>query len=160
MKKTIFIIGLVVAVVAFWLLRPLFVSRTVHEAEISVATVPQGVATGTTATTEPEGTTMRQGSFVNADGFHRASGKVKLTQVNGRSIVRFDNDFQVTNGPDLFVIFGKNGKYDGTARLSALRGNIGSQNYEVPASLNPDDYNEIWIWCRAFNVPFGHAELR
>ena len=27
------------------------------------------------------------------------------------------------------------------------------------AGINPDDYNEVWIWCERFNVPLGVAKL-
>ena len=40
-----------------------------------------------------------------------------------------------------------------------LKGNIGGQNYEVPAGIDPLLYNEIWVWCRAFSVPFAKAVL-
>ncbi|OGM98615.1 MAG: hypothetical protein A2915_02160 [Candidatus Yanofskybacteria bacterium RIFCSPLOWO2_01_FULL_41_34] len=72
----------------------------------------------------------------------------------------FEDNFKVTNGPDLFVYFGKDGKYSSEARIGALKGNIGGQNYEVSESINPEEYNEVWVWCRAFSVPFSSAVLK
>ncbi|MDP2651294.1 MAG: DM13 domain-containing protein, partial [bacterium] len=43
--------------------------------------------------------------------------------------------------------------------VAKLKGNIGSQNYELPPEINLEDYNEVWIWCRAFSVGFAKAVL-
>lgn len=103
---------------------------------------------------------VKKGVFIGADNFHMARGEVMVLKARDKYFVRFEDDFSVTNGPDLFVYFGKDGKYSADARIGRLKGNIGSQNYEVPASFKPEDYNEVWIWCRAFSVPFGHAVLK
>ncbi len=43
--------------------------------------------------------------------------------------------------------------------LGALKGNIGDQNYELPANVNLDKYQSVTIWCRRFGVNFGTAPL-
>ena len=70
-----------------------------------------------------------------------------------------EDDFEVTNGPDLFVYLGRNGEYVAQTNLGRLKGNIGSQNYEIPSSIDLSQYDEAWVWCRAFAVPFGKAIL-
>ena len=90
---------------------------------------------------------------------HNAEGVAKLIRIGDRYYVRFKDNFRVTNGPDLFVYFGKNGKYVAEAQLGALKGNVGGQNYEVPKEINPEEFNEVWVWCRAFSTPFAKAEL-
>ena len=137
--------------VGYWLISPLFIDKTIAEKleDIMIdAAAPEATII-----------TLAEGSFMDADSFHKAKGTVRLIEADGKYFVRFEDNFKVTNGPDLFVHFGKNGAYAGEARISILKGNIGSQNYEVPADIDPFDYGEIWIWCRAFSVPFGHAEL-
>jgi len=45
--------------------------------------------------------------------------------------------------------------------LGALKGNKGDQQYEVPGSLSTGDLERgsVVIWCRAFSVAFGSADL-
>lgn len=48
---------------------------------------------------------------------------------------------------------------DGGVRLGALKGNVGSQQYDVPAELLTSEPATVVVWCRAFTVAFGTAEL-
>jgi hypothetical protein len=43
--------------------------------------------------------------------------------------------------------------------LGALKGNVGDQNYEVPADIDLRKYQAVTIWCRRFGVNFGTAPL-
>lgn len=131
--------------VAYWLISPIFINKKVSEEMPSV---------GNAAVEE-----IARGEFMGLAG-HQARGTAKLLKVGYKYIVRLEEDFKVTNGPDLFVHLGKNGEYDPKARLGNLKGNEGSQNYEIPANINPLNYNEIWVWCRSFNVAFGKAGLK
>lgn len=142
--------------VGYRLVSPLFLMKEVHEGveEITKIAVPAGMGS---RMEEPQA--VRTGKFIGADDFHKADGTARVLKIGDRYFVRFEDDFKVTNGPDLFVYFGKDGKYAATARLGRLKGNVGSQNYEVPAEINPLDYNEVWVWCRAFSVPFGHTRF-
>ena len=92
--------------------------------------------------------------------FHRGSGTAELVKTGDRYAVRFESDFSVTNGPDLFVHFGNNNKVDKSARLGKLKGSKGSQNYVVPTDIDPTQYSEVWIYCRAFSVTFAVATLQ
>lgn len=140
-----------VVVVGYWLIAPLFIDKEVSETAKDIGEmVPAGSGQ----------VIVSQGNFTDADGFHKGEGTVKLIKSGDKYFVRFEDDFKVTNGPDLFVYFGKDGKYSDEARLGALKGNIGGQNYEVPEGINPEDYNEVWIWCRAFSVSFSSAALK
>ena len=134
--------------VAYWLILPLFITKRVDE---SMSDIPQPSAQTTK--------TVRQGTFVGLAG-HSGQGTAKLLKTGSQYYVRLEDDFKVTNGPDLFVYFGKDGQYVAQARLGSLKGNEGGQNYEIPTSINPGDYNEVWIWCRAFSVAFAKAVLR
>ncbi|MBI5153284.1 MAG: DM13 domain-containing protein [Parcubacteria group bacterium] len=150
MKKIIFcILGIVGAGLAYWLISPLFITKRVQEKSPVVST-----------TTSPvEQKEVARGNFDGLAG-HRAEGIVKLLTIGGKKFIRFEDDFSVTNGPDLFVYLGNNGVYDPNTRLGALKGNVGSQNYEIPSAVDVGNYNEVWVWCRAFSVPFGKAILQ
>lgn len=41
----------------------------------------------------------------------------------------------------------------------ALKGNIGDQNYEVPAEVNITEYSTVVVWCRQLSVAFGATDL-
>jgi hypothetical protein len=43
--------------------------------------------------------------------------------------------------------------------LGPLKGNKGSQNYPLPADLDPTRYRSVSIWCARFHVSFGAADL-
>ena len=103
-----------------------------------------------------------QGSFEGFDNIHYGSGDTTVLLGDGGAggyIIRFEENFNVANGPDLYVGLGKDGKYIKGTELGKLKGNIGSQNYIVPENINIDDYNEVWVWCRAFSVGFAKARL-
>lgn len=157
MKKALIVVLVIFALgVGYWLISPLFITRQVDEKiEDIVATV---AAERDEAPLMADPFIKRSGSFIGL-AKHSGFGTAKIISIADKKYVRFEDDFKVTNGPDLFVYFGKDGQYIESAQLGELKGNVGGQNYEVPANINPEDYNEVWVWCRAFSVPFAKAEL-
>ena len=102
---------------------------------------------------------LASGTFSGASG-HDTSGSVTLVKTaNGVKLV-LGEDFKFDGAPDAKVGFGKNGKYDGNSQLDALRANQGGQSYEVPGSVNIDEYNEVYIWCKQYSVSLGVAKIR
>ena len=109
---------------------------------------------------------LAQGSFVDIDAFYQGEGNAAIfTLPTGERILRFE-DFQVTNGPDLHVILSKhpnptNRDDIGTdyIDLGSLKGNIGNQNYEIPADIDLSEYQSIVIYCVPFHVLFSVAPL-
>ena len=155
MKKIIWIIIILFIIgVGYWLISPLFTSKKVHEGIEEIMPTSQKAVEAPIAMT-----TLSVGTFTGAAG-HSASGTAKIIQIGDKKYVRLEEDFSVTNGPDLFVHLGKDGEYDPLARLGTLKGNIGSQNYEIPSDVDLSKYNEIWVWCRSFSVPFAKAFMR
>lgn len=154
-KILAFIIVVGVVVVGYWLISPLFIEHTVNEQLEDIPAV-RDVPDSTLAMPGPM--TLLSGHFVG-QGAHNGEGTATLLEIDGKYYVRFEDNFQVTNGPDLFVHLGRDGEYVAEARLGALKGNVGGQNYEVPEGLDISSFNEVWVWCRAFSVPFARAEL-
>jgi hypothetical protein len=101
------------------------------------------------------------GSFADAgDGFHHVRSMVKIyTLADGKSILRLE-DFKSTNGPDVYVYLSTDKKASDSVNVGRLKGNIGNQNYEIPQDVDLSKYNLVLIWCRAFSVLFGSAELQ
>lgn len=144
MKKILLgILVVVILVVGYWLVSPLW----------RVVRVSEELPVSSTSTT----TTLKSGSFVGFDALHSGKGTVKIVDTAGKKYVRFEEDFNVQNGPDLYVGLGKKGTYIKGSELAPLKGTVGSQNYELPEGMDPE---EIWIWCSAFSVPFAKAILK
>jgi hypothetical protein len=101
----------------------------------------------------------RRGELVSLD--HRTSGVVRVVG----DVVRFEG-LATDNGPDLYVYLSTN-PVDGEEQafddeyvsLGRLKGNLGDQNYEVPAGTDLDRYPTVVIWCDRFNSAFGAASL-
>ena len=96
------------------------------------------------------------GTFQGLKG-HQATGKAEVITVGDVSFLRFE-DFEVTNGPDLHVYMTKNGDVDTGIDLGKLKGNKGSQNYEL-SGINTNMYNIVVIYCQPFHVYFASATL-
>ena len=99
------------------------------------------------------------GSFVS--GAHETSGTARIVEAGGVSVLTL-TDFRTDAGPDLFVYAvpsGATDSVDGGMRLGGLKGNIGNQQYQLPAGLELAPGTTIMIWCRAFSVAFGSAKL-
>lgn len=105
-------------------------------------------------------TTVLEGEFVGFDRLHQGSGSAIVLVVDGKKYLRFEENFSVSNGPDLYVGFGKDGVYVKGSELGRLKGTLGSQNYELPDNFDIAKFNEVWVWCKAFSVGFAKAELK
>ena len=86
------------------------------------------------------------GQFVGLAG-HSGTGDAGIFQnPDGSLVLRFEN-FDIQNGPDLEVYLvpgaDQTSLADGSIHLGALKGNIGDQNYELPAGtdLAPGAYH-------------------
>jgi hypothetical protein len=118
------------------------------------------------AVSNAEPVTVVQGQFMDADGFHKGSGTASIYQLpDGNHILRFD-DFEVTNGPDLHVLLAAHPNpatsdelHENYIDLGSLKGNIGSQNYEIPVGTDITQFKSVVIYCMPFHVFFSNATL-
>ena len=168
--------GLVMAVpaaaIGWFLVVPYFTDETVVEplpgvaaATVTTATGPTAAAAAPTDTAPvadhpcPQPVLLSVGELAGID--HRASGSAALYRlVDGSSIVRLE-DIDIQNGPDYFVhlVPGADRESPGGGHdLGALKGNRGSQNYEIPAEVDVSSGPfTVLVWCRAFSVPVANA---
>ncbi len=154
-RRRLLIVAAVVAAVGAWyLFRPerLFLNQTVAEAFPAAAAedMPTLVAGGT--------------FHSNA---HETTGEAGVYQLSdGRLVLRL-KDFATSNGPDVQVYLvaaddvndNETVSRAGFINLGALKGNIGDQNYDIPAGTDLTRYRAVTIWCRRFSVNFGTAPL-
>ena len=112
----------------------------------------------------PEIVVEVSGTFV--DRSHPAEGIAEvLGDGTGQRFLRFE-EFATDNGPDLNVYLSAAapdapaGEFDDDfIDLGDLKGNIGPQNYEIPADVDLGHHRTVVIWCVRFGVAFGVAEL-
>jgi hypothetical protein len=101
---------------------------------------------------------VRTSSFRGID--HRASGTVNIyRQPDGSYIVGLEGiDIQPGPDYDVYVVPGadKDDRSGGT-RLDDLRGNRGTQFYEVNGPMLEDGAWTVLVWCDTFAVPVAAA---
>jgi hypothetical protein len=128
---------------------------------------PRQVPSGSASPPAPAVREVARGEFTKIDAIHRGEGTARvLALADGRRVVRFE-PFRVGNGPDLFVYLSghpvpRSSKqlHQGLAvNLGRLKGNVGSQNYDVPAGVDLTKVRSIVIYCRAFSTVFSTAAL-
>ena len=185
------VIGLVAfAAISWWLASPLFdegerveeglgfqvagMPATATPAPNSAAatsTADDATATPAAATATPDaaqssgtGDLIAMGDLEGSDSFHTASGQVFLVRSpEGDVVLRFQ-DFEVRNGPDLFIYLTPDADgdvhVDGAINLSEIRATSGSVNYEVPAGVDVESFRSAVVYCKAFSVIFATAELQ
>ena len=160
MKKRNIIIGLgvIVLAIAWYAFRPelLFINKHVSEE------FPGGPAM---ASMDKESMAITKGTFKGLA--HETKGVAAIYQLaEGKRTLRL-TEFATSNGPDVHVYLvaaevekGNDAvKEAGFIDLGSIKGNIGDQNYEVPADADLAKYRTVSIWCARFGVNFGTAAL-
>jgi Electron transfer DM13 len=171
-----------VLAVAWWLGSPLFISKSVSEdfpvvaGGVTAAEIEQ-VMTIIAKTNEEmsedmpamtaEPTLLASGSLRDGEAFHKGSGQVNMYQLeDGSQLLRLEN-LNVTNGPALHVYLsehaspmnGNDIETSGFVDLGNLKGNMGNQNYEIPAGTDLSNIKSVVIYCKTFSVVFSVASL-
>ena len=100
-------------------------------------------------------------------GAHETKGNAAVFQLaDGKKMLRLTN-FATSNGPDvhIYLVAAQDAKDNDTVKqagfvdLGSLKGNIGDQNYDLPANADLVKYRAVTIWCKRFSVNFGTAPL-
>ena len=148
--------AILVIAILWYLFRPelLFVDKSVDEKFPELTD---------TLLTEP--TLLVEGQFRGVA--HETNGVAQIFAFgDGRRLLRL-RDFSTSNGPDVHVYLValtdapddasvKNAK---VIDLGTMKGNIGDQNYDIPADIDINIYRTCTIWCKRFGVNFGSAAL-
>jgi hypothetical protein len=154
-RSVLIVLGLVVLVGGWYLFRPerLFINQEVSES------LPTTQASGA----GPKA--LAEGSFHGVA--HETQGQATILELAGGQRVLRLTGFQTSNGPDVqvYLVAAPDATDNATIttagflHLGALKGNIGDQNYDVPADADLNKYRAVTIWCRRFGVNFGTAPL-
>jgi len=150
----------------------LVVDRTVEEALPSIAPAElvddgagDAAADGDVGTDDRGPATLSRGPFRSLEHATRGSALV-VELADGSRLVRLEG-LETSNGPDLRVILSSEAPQDDwhvyddgeLLDLGALKGNLGSSNYEIPDGTDLSDFQSVVVWCRRFSVGFGVAPL-
>jgi hypothetical protein len=104
--------------------------------------------------------TLVAGTFTGLGSYSGGGDAVVLNDGTEQRFLRFEENFETSNGPDLNVYLTVGGDVDaGYVDLGDLRGNIGSQNYEIPVEVDLGEFDTVVIWCVRFGVGFAEAPL-
>ena len=96
--------------------------------------------------------------LMGSDG-HHAAGKVSLGMGMSNNYKLTLSDIKVDKVPDGYVYLTKNGDRMHAVVLGTLKQFSGTVFYELPAGVNPEEYDTLLIWCKKFNVEIGRAKL-
>lgn len=100
--------------------------------------------------------TTHSGNFSSLNGYSVEGAVRVLGNGTAQRFLEFP-DLNAQNGPDLKVYLrADNGEF---ISLGDLKGNIGSQNYEIPADVDLSVFSNVEIWCERFSAGFGVATL-
>ena len=102
---------------------------------------------------------LSSGRFHGLNG-HATEGSVVIKKTDDGAVAVLEEDFSFDGAPDPKLGFGKDGRYDRASQISHLGNNKGRQVYEVPTHVDPEAYNEFYVWCEKYNVPLGVADLK
>jgi hypothetical protein len=129
----------------------------VAEPTVAPTTVP-GITTPPTTAAPAEPVKVSSGDLLGIG--HDASGTASIyRQPNGSAVVGLEG-IDIEPGPDyrVIVVRGTDQESPGDGlELDALRGNQGTQYYEVPSGTDPGVGWTVLIWCRAFGVPIANS---
>ncbi|MGC0327695.1 hypothetical protein RKD23_000685 [Streptomyces sp. SAI-170] len=107
---------------------------------------------------------LAEGTFVTHE--HDTSGTARTIRLaDGARLLRLE-DLRTSDGPDVRVYLStrdadevRSGLGDGAVELGELKGNLGDQNYTVPAGTDLSGFRSAVLWCKRFSVSFGAADL-
>ena len=91
---------------------------------------------------------------------HVTKGGVEVVKTDGGWEIHLKDSFWFDGAPDPRVGFGKGGKFVDPTDFEPLRKDAGAQVYKVPADINPEEFDEVYIWCEVANVPLGVASIK
>jgi hypothetical protein len=111
--------------------------------------------------TVPEGPVVTAaGGFGSHNDYTVTGTAAVVTQPDGsRQLVL--QELMSDNGPDLQLYLSPvtGGQVDGGVKLGPLKGNLGTQAYDLPPEVDLAQVSTVVIWCERFSRAFGSATL-
>ncbi|MEM7195250.1 MAG: DM13 domain-containing protein [Pseudomonadota bacterium] len=94
-------------------------------------------------------------------------GGWSIVDRDSKRYIVFDENFDTKNGPDLKVYLSKKSVNTVQGRtvvkssieISPLKSASGTQEYEIPADVELDDFKSLLIHCEAYSHLWGGSDL-
>jgi hypothetical protein len=131
---------------------------------------PEAATTAADAAPDQGATVLATGEFVGKAN-HDVSGSVSIVEEGGETYLFFE-EYEQTQGPDVFVYLTPTEDPDTTADLEGARKVLvdggadggestktGTFRQPLPDDVDPEQYRGVSIWCDRFATPFGAATL-
>jgi hypothetical protein len=100
---------------------------------------------------------MRMQAMLMGSKGHHAAGKVSIGSGMNNAHVLTLSHIKVDKVPDGYVYLARDGDWKNGVLVGMLKQFTGTVSFDLPAGVNPDDYNSLVIWCKKFNVEIGRA---
>ncbi|MEM9045279.1 MAG: DM13 domain-containing protein [Pseudomonadota bacterium] len=109
------------------------------------------------------GSEARKGTLSGRRGYN-VTGTVKVKKVDGKTKVVLGEDYvfdPTKNPPDIKIGFGNGEEYAKGSKIhDKLDVKKGTATFVVPASIDTDQFSELYIYCEKFSVILGVAPLK
>jgi len=113
----------------------------------------------------PQDVQLLSGSFGGASG-HAGRGQAAVVKLaDGARVLTF-SDFNVDRGAGtlrVYLVAGdpqRDGAVSDFKDIAALKGNVGNQQYSIPADVDLARYSTVVVWCTPFTTRIAQAQLR
>jgi len=99
------------------------------------------------------------GSFTGV-GHHGVSGGFEVVTENGKQVLRFTQDFSLSNAPDPYVVLSRTADVGQEALyLGHVKSFSGVATFTIPAETDLASFSHVVIWCKKFKVALADAPL-
>ena len=109
------------------------------------------------------GSKTRTGTLSGRKGY-KVVGSVSVTKADGKTKVVLADEYlfdPAKNPPDIKIGFGNGEQYAKGSKIhDRLTVKKGAATFDVPSSVNPDEYSELYIYCEKFTVILAVAPLK
>lgn len=99
-----------------------------------------------------------QGTFTS--GVHSTSGKVFVYEDKNKNYSLVFENFKTDAGPDLRIYLAEDKVLSNFTQITDKVNTNGSYIVAIPTSIDLKKQTTVVIWCKAFSVLFGSANLK
>lgn len=102
---------------------------------------------------------VKSGTFEGRSD-HITTGGISIVKTASGYVAVLENDFSLDGAPAPTLGFGNDSKFDKKSEFTKLNSKDGLQVYAIPTGIDPNKFNEFYVWCADFSVPLGVAALK
>ncbi|QQV02007.1 MULTISPECIES: DM13 domain-containing protein [Chryseobacterium] len=109
----------------------------------------------------PENSILKfSGNFMQGPYGNNVNGKAEIYEKNGTYTLVLNENFTISNGPDLYIYVSKEQQPSQFISLGKLKSVNGGQTYTFMSSVNFEEYKYAVVHCQQYNHLFSYASLQ